>query len=145
MALTAHRSSKAIVPYRPNHSYAKPIIIRPTVKVAKKKHHRRSGGGSSRGLMDKRRIGIIVGGFGLGLIQKTMGSNIPTIPLLGQAGTIGIAAYFLSQGGKNQLADEVCTAALTVAAYEMGSTGKVVGGAGSQDEGWGASGYVAGV
>jgi hypothetical protein len=134
----AKRSASAkIIPFRP--AYAKPIVIR-TTKVVKKgtrrKHHR----GSERGLMSKTRMGIVVGGFAVGLIQK-QGIPLPKLPMIGEAGTIGVAAYLLSDGGKNKLADEICTAALTIAAYELGSTGAIVGGAG--DDAY--TGYVAGV
>ena len=115
---------------RPAFAFARPapIIIRQTKSVQKhhKKHHRRGHSGG-RGLLEKQRIGILVGGFAVGMLQK-MNLALPKIPLLGEAGTIGVAAYFLSAGGKNKLADEICTAALTIAAYELGSTGAVVGG-----------------
>src|SRR5579863_5175848 len=118
------RSAK-IVPFRP--SYAKPIVIRQT-KVVKSKHRRGHGKSSGgRGLTDPKRMGIIVGGFAVGMIQK-QGLPLPKLPFLGEAGTIGVAAYFLSDNGKNKLADEICTAALTIAAYELGSTGAIVGG-----------------
>ena len=123
------RSAK-IIPFRP--SYAKPIVIR-TTKVVKKKSHRRHGH-KRGGLMGKERMGIAIGGFAVGMVQK-MGIQIPALPMLGVTGTIGVAAYFLSDGGKNKLADEICTAALTLAAYEMASQGHIIGGEGPY-EGW---------
>lgn len=125
MARTAHRS-RAMSLYRPRTSHPKPIVIRTTVNKPKK-HHARRGGGGGRGLFEGKRMGIMLGGFAVGMIQKS-GVTIPELPLLGQAGTIGVAAYFLSSGGRNKLADEVATAALAIAAYELGSTGKIVGG-----------------
>lgn len=128
--------SAKIVPFRP--SYPRPIIIRQT-KMAKIKKHRRhhAGSGSSRGLLSSGRTAIMVGGFAVGLIQK-MGWSLPKLPLIGTAGTIGLAAFFLSNNGRHKLADEICTAALTIAAYELGSTGTIIG----QDEL--PAGYVAG-
>lgn len=125
--------SRALTISRP--SSPKPIIIRTTqVKPAKRKGHgRRGGGGGMRGLTDPRRMGIVTGGFVMGMIDKS-GLAIPTLPFLGKAGTIGLGAYFLSDNGKNKLADEVCTAALTIAAYELGSTGHIVGAEGDDGE-----------
>jgi hypothetical protein len=124
MARSAHRRgvSTKLALHRP-HSHAKPIIIK-TTKLVKPKHHRRhSGGGGGafgRGLMDKKRLGIIIGGAAVGFLQHSQ-LKVPELPLLGEAGTIGVAAYFLSNNGRNKLADEICTAALTVAAYEFGA------------------------
>jgi len=133
--------SAKIVPFRPA---VKPIVIR-TTKVVKSKHRKgmKKHVGSGRGLTDPKRMGIVVGGFAVGMIQK-QGLPLPKIPFLGEAGTIGLAAYFLSDGGKNKLADEICTAALTIAAYELGSTGSIVGGAGDEPAN-GFPGYVSGV
>ena len=130
------KTSTKLVPFRM--TPPRPIVVRSTkiVKMKKKGHHKHNGG--SRGLTDKRRMGIVVGGLAVGFIQK-QGIKLPELPLLGQAGTIGLAAYLVSDGGKNKLADEICTAALTIAAYELGSTGTIVG----DDEGGG--GFVGGV
>ena len=124
MARKAHRrgSSRAIVVSRPS----KPMVIRQTI-VKKAKHHaRKHYGGSARGLFSPVRIGIATGAFALGMLDKS-GINVPELPLIGKAGTLGVAAYFLSAGGRNKFLDEMATAALAVAAYELGSTGKVVG------------------
>lgn len=109
-------------------SAPKPIVLKQTRIVhTKTKHHRKGRHhGGMRGLVDPARIGIVVGGAAVGFLQK-QNLNIPHLPMLGQAGTIGLAAYLLSDGGKNRIADEICTAALTVAAYELGSTGSIVG------------------
>lgn len=103
---------------------ARPIVIRTTKFI--KKHARRHYGGSSRGLLEGKRLGIVTGAFVVGMIQKS-GISLPEIPLIGEAGTIGLAAYFLSGGGRNKFMDELTTAALTIAAYELGSTGKIIG------------------
>lgn len=134
--MAKHKTSTKLVPFRM--TPPRPIVVRSTKIVkAKVKHHKKHGG-ASRGLTDKRRMGIVVGGLAVGFIQK-QGIKLPELPLLGQAGTIGLAAYLVSDGGKNKLADEICTAALTIAAYELGSTGSIVG----EDEGGG--GFVGGV
>lgn len=132
---TKTRSSAKIIPFR--HSYPKPIIVR-TV-AAKPVHHRKPqhGKSGSRGLLSPSRTAIMVGGFAVGLIQK-MGWQLPKLPLIGEAGTIGIGAYFLSNDGRNKLADEICTAALTIAAYELGSTGQIIGGDGGEQVPYGS-------
>jgi hypothetical protein len=123
-----------------SHFSAKPIVIR-TVAPKPVKHHKRHSSHASGGLMNKERMGIVLGGFAVGFLQK-QGIKLPALPVLGEAGTIGLAAYFLSGGGKNKLASEICTAALAVAAYELGSTGAVVG-QGDVDGNF-VQGYVAG-
>jgi hypothetical protein len=133
------KSRSNLVPFRP--AQFRPIVIRNTKVVKPKKHHHsRKSSGGNRGLTDPKRMGIIVGGFAVGMIQK-QGLPLPKLPFVGEAGTIGLAAYFLSDNGKNKLADEICTAALTIAAYELGNTGAIVGG--EEVEG-STGGYVAG-
>lgn len=138
----AHRTktrSRALSLYR-GHS-AKPIVIRTTKVVKAKKHHRRHGrGGGVHGLMSKERMGIVAGAFVVGLLEKQgIMASLPKLPLIGTTGTIGVAAYLLSDGGKNRLADEVCTAALVLAAHSLSATGSIIGDNGGLDVG-----YVAG-
>lgn len=126
------------------YSTPKPIVIRTTKVVkAKKHHHRRGGGGGGLALgnlMSKQRMGIVAGALAVGFLEKQgFMSNLPSLPFIGRTGTIGLGAYLLSNGGKNKLADEICTAALVIAAHELGSTGTIVGGQDAAD-----IGYVAG-
>jgi hypothetical protein len=133
---TKHRSH-GIVRY----STPKPIVIRQT-KLVKPKHrrHHGSGGGSGK-LMNKNRMGIVAGAFAVGILEKQgIMSSLPTLPFVGRTGTIGIGAYLISNGGKNKLADEICTAALVIAAHELASTGTIVGAEGGPPD----IGYVAG-
>lgn len=121
----------------------KPIVIKTTKVVHKKsKHHgRRHGGGGLGSLLSKDRITTVGAGFAVGALEKMdFVKNLPKLPLLGTTGTIGVAAFLFSDGGKNRMADDIATAALTVAGYMMGSTGAIVGGAEEGD----VSGYVAG-
>lgn len=141
MAKAKHRS-KALSLYRP-HS-PKPIVIRTTVvkKAKHHKHHRRGGGGMSMGgLMSKQRMGIVAGALAFGFLEKqALFASLPSLPMIGKSGTIGLAAYLISDGGKNKLADDICTAALVIAAHELGSTGTIVGEVAAPD----LDGYVAG-
>ena len=121
-------------------SAPKPIVIRQT-KVVKAK--RRGGKLSRRGhgatLFSTDRMEKVGAAFALGVLEKLeFVKNLPTLPVVGKTGTVGLVAYFMSDGGRNKLADNVADAAFTVAGYMMGSTGSIVGG---EDEG---IGYVAG-
>jgi hypothetical protein len=133
---TTHRSH-GIVRY----ATPKPIVIRQT-KLVKPKHRRHHGGGGGSGkLMNKNRMGIVAGAFAVGILEKQgIMSSLPTLPFVGRTGTIGIGAYLISNGGKNKLADEICTAALVIAAHELASTGTIVGAEGGPPD----IGYVAG-
>lgn len=121
---------------------AKPIVIRTTVvKKTKHKRHHRGGGGMLGGLANKTRIGIVIGSFAVGVLEKqSFFTSLPSLPMIGKTGTIGVAAYLLSNGGRNRIADEVCTAAFALAAYELASTGSIVGADGAPPD----VGYVAG-
>lgn len=96
--------------------------------VKKTKHHRRrssAGGGfsSGRGL-----IAVGIGGAALGLIEKHF-PNFPTLPVVGRAGSIALAAHFLSkQGGMSSgLLRDVAIAGAVIAGYQLGKEGKVAG------------------
>jgi hypothetical protein len=74
-------------------------------------------------------IGAGIGGAVLGFIEKTF-PTLPTVPILGRAGTIAIGAYFLSrQGGMGHggIVRDVALAAAVVAGYQIGKTGKIAG------------------
>lgn len=137
---THHRHSTALARYAPR--MPKPIVIK-TTKVVKAKHrrgHRHGGGSALGGLTNKTRMGIIAGAFAVGVLEKQgIMQNLPALPFIGRTGTIGVAAYLISNGGRNKLADEICTAALVIAAHELASTGSILGGQESPDVG-----YVAG-
>jgi len=126
---------------RARHHYPKPIVIRTT--PAKVKHHRKGhkrGGGRFGGLLGPHKMGIAMGAAALGFIQK-QNIAIPKLPLLGEAGTIGLIAWFLSDNGRNKFLDDVATASFAVAAYELGSTGTITGEAAP---GFDPSAYVSG-
>lgn len=126
MARTKGRRSLAI--YRP-----RPVVIRTTKVVHSKKHHRRHGRG---GLGEKHRVGAIVGAGILGYIDKA-NTTVPTIPLLGRAGTLGLAAWAASKYLHSAWAEDLATGFLAVAAYELTKTGTISGVEGMD-------GYVAG-
>jgi hypothetical protein len=107
-----------------SHGTPQTIVVRQAsskpAKRSKGRHHRVGGQTSEKALMS-----MAVGGFALGFVDKS-GTSIPTIPLLGRAGTIALACHFIGKGKPGVLTD-IRNAAAAVAAYEMGSTGKVSG------------------
>lgn len=68
-----------------------------------------------------------LGGAALGFIDKSLGATIPTIPLLGRAGTIALGAYLLAKGKGKGIMRDVALAAAAVAGYQLGHDGKVSG------------------
>lgn len=108
----------------------KPIIVKPAAVVVKKpKKHPRHHGGGGRGLsgfVSNDRIGKVVGALAVGFLEKQgLMQQLPALPLIGRKGTIALAAYML--GGKSKLANDICDAALILAAHEFGSTGSITG------------------
>lgn len=99
-----------------------PIVITKTrtvhAKAKKTKHHR--GGGGESSLMH-----LAIAAYVIGYLDKT-GTAIPTVPVLGRAGTLAVGAHFLGKGKKG-LVTSVRNAAAVIALYEMGSKGSVSG------------------
>jgi len=112
-----------MVRYLPAPRQQMPIIkvSAPRAAPKAKKHHRRHAGGSSK----KKVIAVAVAGYVMGHIDKA-GTAIPTVPMLGRAGTIAAVAYFFGKG--QGIWGDVMVAAAAIAGYEMGSTGKIAGG-----------------
>jgi hypothetical protein len=67
-----------------------------------------------------------LGGGVLGLVDK-MFPNLPTIPVLGKAGTIAAIAYFFSKGKGGGIARDTAIAGASIAGYQLGSQGKISG------------------
>jgi hypothetical protein len=134
MPRTAHRLSTALAVRRPvvTMTAPRPIVVR-TTKVVKAKHHKRRGRGGSA-LTEKHRVGAIIGGGLLGLIDKS-GIDVPTLPFLGKAGTLGVAAWAIGRYMHSPWAEDAATGFLAIAAYELASQGSIAGVEG---------GYVAG-
>jgi hypothetical protein len=72
-------------------------------------------------------LGAGLGGAGLGLIEK-MFPTLPTVPLIGRAGTIALGAYFIARRGHGGgILRDVALAAAAVAGYQLGKTGTISG------------------
>lgn len=96
-----------------------------TTRRSKGGGRRRSRGGGKGGgaLTTSRLIQAGVGGAALGFVDKTF-PQLPTIPVLGRAGTIALAAYWL--GGKGIMHD-IALAGAAIAGYQLGKEGHVSG------------------
>lgn len=94
----------------------------------KTRHRRRHGGGGgggfTRSAKGKRMVGVAIGGFGYGIIEKSF-PTLPTLPIVGKAGTVAIAAYFF--GGTNELVNDIGIAAAAIAGYQLGKEGAISG------------------
>lgn len=64
-------------------------------------------------------------GFAYGLIEKSVGDKIPTLPMLGKAGTIAVAIHFLGKG--NPTLQQAGEFAAGLAGYQLGKDGKIDG------------------
>lgn len=118
---TATRS-RAIVLRAPS----APNVIRVSAPRPAKRHHRRrhhGGGGSGINAL----MSIALGGAAYGFIEKSFGASIPTIPILGRAGTIAIGMHFLNKGRGSGLIRDIGIAAAVIAGYQLGATGKISG------------------
>ncbi len=108
--------------------HVKPIVVRTTV-VKKPKHHKRRGGGgglSMGSFLSPQRTEMALAGAAMGYIDKS-GWNLPKLPVLGEHGTIAVAAHMLSDNGRNKIAANVATFAIALSAYEFTKTGSISG------------------
>lgn len=112
-------SSRALVR---NFSAPRPVILR--VPAAIKRHVRKRGGGQAR--TEKHRVGTIIGGALLGYIDK-QGFQVPELPIIGKAGTLGVAAWAYARSTGSRWADDAATGMLTIAAYEFMREGSIAG------------------
>jgi hypothetical protein len=107
----------------------KPVVIKQTKVIKqKRKGGRRSGGGGS--FMSREHTSMMVAGAALGFLDKSaFVASLPKLPYLNEHGTIALAAYMLSKqsGTIGQIAGNVCSGALFLAAYELVKTGKIEG------------------
>jgi hypothetical protein len=104
-----------------------PIIIRSSPRAApKKKHHRKHHGGGGGALNQTRLIELALGGAAYGFIEKQFGPQLPTLPIVGRAGTITLGAYYMSKG-KGGLMRDIAICGAVLSGYQIGSTGKISG------------------
>ena len=100
---------------------------RGSMTTRKVKHHRRRrGGGGSSSLTSSERIGAMGAALLLGFLDKS-GTSLPTVPLLGRAGTLGVGSYFLGKHMRSPTLNHAATGFLCIALYELGREGKIAG------------------
>jgi hypothetical protein len=119
MATTLARRPIFVRPSAP-----RPIVIKTPSFPKKLKHAARRVGGAVA--EEKHRIGAIGAGFILGLVDKS-GIDLPTIPMLGKAGTLGAFCWAAGKWGKSRMASHAATGLLAIAAYELGKEGHISG------------------
>jgi hypothetical protein len=104
-----------------------PIIIRSSPRAApKKKHHGRKHHGGGGALTQSRMIELAIGGAAYGFIEKQFGAQLPTLPIVGRAGTLTLIAYYMSKG-KGGLMRDVAICGAVLSGYQIGTTGKISG------------------
>ena len=120
------RTRTQIVRYSPPR-VAAPIVIRTSGSRGshKKKHHRRHGGGD--GLTQQKLVQLALGGAAFGFIEKSFGAQLPTLPIIGRAGTITLVAFYFSKGRAGGILKDVARAGAVLAGYQIGTTGKISG------------------
>jgi len=70
---------------------------------------------------------MAIGGAVYGWLEKSF-PHIPTVPMIGRAGTVAIAGYFAQRNGfGGQVVRDVTSAAAVIAGYQLGSTGHISG------------------
>jgi hypothetical protein len=100
------------------------VVVREGVKSAARRYTRRDTGAGGAGLQ-KQMLGMGIGGFGVGFVEKTFGPKIPTIPMIGRKGSIAAIIYFMKP--KEPILRNIGIAAAAIAGYEFGKTGAVSG------------------
>lgn len=121
------RTSTAIVRTVPYRAPAPIIQVRaPRASSGHRKKHHRRRGSNGNALNQSSLQSHAVGGFLYGIIEKNFGAQLPTLPLIGRAGSIAIGAYFFGKGRGGLIAD-IGKAAAVIAGYQFGTTGKVSG------------------
>lgn len=98
--------------------------IRRRKSSGKRRYRGNVGGGG--GFLNGDRVGAIIGGFLLGMLDKN-GTALPTVPFLGRAGTLGVGLYFAGKQFRMPIMVHASTAALAIASYQLGTTGKIAG------------------
>lgn len=77
----------------------------------------------------KSMVGAGIGGAIYGFIEKQWGAKIPTVPIIGRAGTVAMFCYFARKQGfaRSPIVNDIGIAAAVIAGYQLGSTGKISG------------------
>lgn len=127
----SRRATTSVVRVAPTRASAPIINVRAPSAPAKRKgggRRRSSSRSGGSGIQSLVKTGM--GGFGFGFVEKQF-PNLPTLPVVGRAGTICLIAHYM--GGRFPFAHQIAHAAAAIAGYQLGSTGKING----EDDGGG--------
>jgi hypothetical protein len=121
----ARRTSSAIVlrPVQRRAPSTRTIVVR-TRTAAPVKHHKKKGRGA--GGTGKHLTYALLGAAALGFLDKSS-FNLPTIPILGKAGTVGLGLWAYGKYGHSAMAGNMATGPLSIAIYELVKEGSVSG------------------
>lgn len=123
---TRRASSSRAITVRP----AAPQIIRVSGGgggVRRRRSGRRRHGGGHGGFTTTTLFNGAMGGALLGFVDTAIGTKLPTIPMLGRAGTIALGCYLLGKGKGHGMLRDMAIAAAAVAGYEIGTKGSISG------------------
>lgn len=96
------------------------VVVRKAAPVV-----RRGASVAARAAVDeKHTVAAVVAALALGYAENA-GIDIPSIPGLGDAGTLGVGAFLLAKFTKSRTARHVATGLLSVAAYQLGKSGSI--------------------
>lgn len=121
-----------------------PRAAAPIIKIAQPRApattHRRRRGHSRRrstsrgfgGAALESGIGDAIGGalFGFAVKQGWV-AKLPAIPVVGRTGTAAIVLHFVAKRGGGEYVKRAARAAAVIAGYQLGSTGSILGDAGT--------------
>ena len=117
-------AAKATARRNPTVSIVRVTAPKPA-KLKRRSVARRAVGGA-RQLLSSQRTGAMIGAFLLGVLDK-QGTELPTVPMLGRAGTLGVATYFVGKQMRSPALDHAATGFLSIALYQFAREGKVAG------------------
>lgn len=111
------------------------VVQPPAAPIARRRsggggRRRRSKGRSRRGgkgntaSLQKRMIGVGIGGLAYGLLVKNF-PQLPRLPGIGRSGTVALGIYLLKPN--NEILRDMGLAAAAIAGYSFGETGSISG------------------
>jgi hypothetical protein len=101
------------------------VVVRTAAQKTAKRIGRARASGRGASSFKSKLLGNAIGGFGVGFLEKSFGAKIPSIPVVGRKGAIAIGMYLFAP--KNEIAQNIGTAAAALSGYEMAKEGKISG------------------
>lgn len=112
------------------------VLVQPPAAPLARARRRSSGGGRRRRgkgrrggkghnvSLQKRMIGVGIGGLAYGLLVKNF-PQLPRLPGIGRSGTVALGIYLLKPN--NEILRDMGIAAAAIAGYSFGETGSISG------------------